>query len=181
MALEGGLLLPDAEKVAQVEKELSLIRDKFSAIKEIKHHRKWIPGQVLTTKIGTEQLALVNNSAFGPLKHIERIDVMPFFSVTVLTFDKPYSPAVLASQLESEFGFRCTPNTVYYEYEVDNITYRPMNSTYNYIFKKGTGVCNENCPARYLWEFNVDEAGDPKLVQEWVVPQDGQRVIIYKK
>jgi len=177
LTLEGGSMLPYPEEVSKVERDVSLIRGKFSEIRDIKHNRKWIPGQVLTTRITGEQLAQVNSSEYGPLKYIEKIDVMPFFYVTVLTFDKPYSPPMLAAKLESQFGFPCTPNTVYYEYEVDNITYRMSNSTY--VFKQGTGVCKDDCRDRYLWEFTVDEGGNATLEQEWVVPQDGQRVIIY--
>lgn len=176
LALEGGSLLPDADAVAKVERELSTIRSDFPVVEQITHNRKWIPGQVLTTKITQEQISQINSSSYGPLKHIEKLDVRPFFFVTILSFDKPYSPTVLSKKLESEFGIAFTPNAVYYEYEVDNIGYKSANSTY--IFKKGTGMCKENCPDRYLWEFLV-ENGNPTLMKEWRVPQNGERVVIY--
>lgn len=175
--MEGGSLLPDPAAVAKVERELSLIRTKFPVVAEIKHNRKWIPGQVLTTRISQENISKLNSSSFGPLKHVEKIDVMPFFFVTVLSFNKPYSPPVLSAQLGMELGVPLTPNAVYYEYEVDNVGYRSVNSTY--IFKKGTGMCKDNCTERYLWEFIIDESGNPKLLKEWSVPQNGERVVIY--
>lgn len=169
--------MPDTSVVSKVDAELSAIRSKYPAVRDIKHFPKWTPGQVLTTRISQDQISNVNQSSYGPLKYVEKIDVMPFFYVTVLTFEKPYSAKVLAGRLEKEFGFPCTPNTIYYEYEVDNITYRMGNSTY--VFKKGTGMCSSNCPDRYLWEFAIDGSGNAEMIKEWSVPQNGERVIIY--
>lgn len=170
-------MLPDPAAAEKVDRELSQIRSKFPAVSDIQHNRRWIPGQVLTTKINQDQILKLNSSEFGPLNHVEKIDVMPFFTVAVISFTKPYSPPVVSKQIEKELGIPFTPNAVYYEYEVDNIGYRSSNSTY--IFKRGTGMCKDNCPARYLWEFKIDESGEPTLVREWSVPQNGERVIIY--
>ncbi|CAL8142327.1 unnamed protein product [Orchesella dallaii] len=176
LSLEGGSLLPFPDLTAKVEKDVAEIRSKFPEIRNITHNRKWIPGQVLSTRIRQEQIEKLNTSSYGPLTKVEKIDVKPFFVITVMSFNKPYSPPVLCQKLEGEFGFPCTSNIVYYEYEVDNIAYRMSNSTY--VFKKGTGMCKENCEDRLLWEFLVDENGSPSLVQEWVVPQNGERVVI---
>ncbi|ODM86755.1 hypothetical protein Ocin01_19927 [Orchesella cincta] len=179
LSLEGGSLLPLPELTAKVSKDLEEIRSNFPVVRNITHNRKWIPGQVLSTKIRMEQIDQLNSSSYGPLTNVEKIDVKPFFFISVISFNKPYSPPVLCEKLESEFGFPCTPNIVYYEYEVDNISYRMSNSTY--IFKKGTGMCKDNCEDRLLWEFLIDNNGTASLVKEWSIPQNGERVIIAKK
>jgi hypothetical protein len=150
------------------------------------HQRKWVPGQLITTRITQEQIRQVNISKeFGPLVDVITIDLLPFYIVTTLSFSEPYNPLPLGEMLKFQYGFTSSPNTVYYD--GDDIFYD--FSTKTYIFKQLTctkpdmdGLCDEiqTESKKHYWEFVVSDDGNVRLVKEYDIGADGNRKYNFK-
>jgi hypothetical protein len=205
IALEvSNALLPPADLANKITEELKLIRYKYRIVSKINHQRKWVPGQLISTRITEQQIRALNQSTtYGPLEDVKTIDLLPFYIVTILSFNKPYNPIVLAEKLSFKYGFSSSPNTVYFD--GNDIFYDESNSTY--IFKRGlvqegqedcmgedkiinrrTGggggagafLSTEGCAPtdkKHFWEFFVSsETGSVSLVNEYDIDVDGKKV-----
>lgn len=184
IALEvSNTLLPPPKLSEKISKELKLIKYKYRVVNKINHQRKWIPGQLISTRITPEQIRHVNQSEFGPLEDVQTIDLLPFYIVTTLSFSKPYNPVVLGEMLSFHYGFSSSPNTVYFD--GNDIFYDVSSSTY--IFKKGPDDCMldvEECSdkdKKHFWEFVVsEEDGSVRLVKEYDIDAEGKKSINHR-
>lgn len=183
-------LLPPPELSQKISDELKLIKYKYRVVSKISHQRKWVPGELISTKITAEQIRQVNSSSeYGPLVNVTTIDLLPFYIVSILSFNKPYNPLVLGEMLKFQYGFSSSPNSVYYD--GDDIFYDLSSKTY--IFKRrgcvdqeavstdsppprrrNDGVtCGED--SKHYWEFVVTDDDNVRLVKEYDIDGDGNR------
>jgi len=169
MALEvSNALLPPKELSEKISHELKLIKYKYRVVSKINHQRKWIPGELISTRITDEQIRALNQSTnYGPLEGVKTIDLLPFYIVTILSFNKPYNPVVLSEKLSFTYGFSSSPNTVYFD--GNDIFYDESNSTY--IFKRGLeGEGHEDCmlteDMRITHRRRVTSSGNSRLPGE---------------